>query len=49
VVIGTGRLEDDPIDRDLTQPLDERPMSVPVVIEASALAVVQTVGVEMVF
>jgi hypothetical protein len=48
-VIGTGRLEDDPIHRGLSQPLDERLMSGPVVIEASALAVVQTVGVEMVF
>ena len=48
-MIGTGRLEDDALDRRLREPLHERPMSALVVGEAPARAVGQAMSVEMVF
>jgi len=48
-MIGTGRLEDDALDRRLRGPLHERPMPALVVGEATARAVGQAMSVEMVF
>jgi hypothetical protein len=48
-MIGTGRLEDDALDRRLRGPLHERPMPALVVGEATARAVGQAMSAEMVF